>query len=222
MWSRSEEILPKDTRIELEGITRSLATHAPRAESLAKARRAAVAVVLREQSGKFPEPEVLVIERASHASDPWSGQMAFPGGKIDPGDASARHAAERESREELSLSLADDEYAGQLDDVLGINSGVRPGVVLSPFVYVLERDTPMAPNHEVAQVFWVPLNTFYRPEFALSMQHPREPDLHVSGVRVGSGENHVMWGLSYRIIQSMFSLAGVPIRDWRLPGQQQT
>lgn len=217
MWSKSEGDINQDIRIDLESITRPLAAHTPRVESLAEARRAAVAVVLRRRPDNVRGPEVLIIERASHANDPWSGQMAFPGGKIDSEDASERHAAERETREELDLHLAKDEFVGQLDDVLGINAGIRPGVVLSSFVYLLERDAELTPNEEVARVFWVALDTFFRPEFALSMKHPREPELHVSGVRVGSGDNQIMWGLSYRVVHSLLSHAGLSIRDWRLP-----
>jgi 8-oxo-dGTP pyrophosphatase MutT (NUDIX family) len=220
MWSRVEETLPGDIRIDLDSIAGRVAIHQPRAESLRDGRRASVAVVLRSPRGDpTVGPEVLIIERASHDSDPWSGQMAFPGGKIDPDDNSARHAAERETSEELALSLGQDEYLGQLDDVLGINAGIKPGVILSSFVYLLEREPEFSPNEEVAEALWVSLDTFFHPEFALSMPHPRDPGLRVSGVRVGGRQNQVMWGLSLRVINSLFSLAGLPYRDWRvLPG----
>ena len=64
---------------------------------------AAVALVLREVDGDL---EALFIRRAEHDDDPWSGDLAFPGGRLDPGDADAQAAAERESREELSLDLS--------------------------------------------------------------------------------------------------------------------
>ena len=63
---------------------------------------AAVAAVLRERPGEL---ELLFIRRAEHADDPWSGDLAFPGGRIDPEDAGPREAAIRETLEELQLDL---------------------------------------------------------------------------------------------------------------------
>ena len=70
-----------------------LAAHRPAAREAGA--RAAVAVVLRDGAGGGVE--VLLIERAHKAGDPWSGHMAFPGGRQDPTDLSARHTAERET-----------------------------------------------------------------------------------------------------------------------------
>ena len=81
---------------------------------------ASVAVVLREQG---PGAELLFIERAKHEGDPWSGQMAFPGGRVDAGDTSERHTAQRETFEEVGLSLQEAEYLGRLDDQEGRPSG---------------------------------------------------------------------------------------------------
>ena len=60
--------------------------------------RAAVALVLRENAG---DPEILLIRRAERKGDPWSGHMAFPGGREDARDESLLETALRETREEL-------------------------------------------------------------------------------------------------------------------------
>ena len=56
--------------------------------------RAAVALVLTDDANSL---DLLLIERSQRAGDPWSGHMAFPGGRVDDGDATARAAAERET-----------------------------------------------------------------------------------------------------------------------------
>jgi len=50
--------------------------------------------------------EMLFIERARHDDDPWSGNLGFPGGKVEETDDGERQAAERETREEIGLDLA--------------------------------------------------------------------------------------------------------------------
>src|SRR6185369_3871770 len=60
---------------------------------------AAVAMILRQGPGGL---EMLFIERAEHENDPWSGNLAFPGGKVEPGEE-PRQAAERETLEEIGL-----------------------------------------------------------------------------------------------------------------------
>ena len=111
---------------------------------------AAVALVLREVDGDL---EALFIRRAEHDGDPWSGDLAFPGGRLDPGDADAQAAAERESREELSLDLSGARRLGRISDVLGHAESIR----VSAFVYGIEGDPKLVPNYEIAEAFWSPL-----------------------------------------------------------------
>ncbi|MEZ7979225.1 MAG: CoA pyrophosphatase [Myxococcota bacterium] len=111
---------------------------------------AAVALVLREVDGDL---EALFIRRAEHDDDPWSGDLAFPGGRLDPGDADAQAAAERESREELSLDLSGARRLGRISDVLGHAESIR----VSAFVYGIEGDPKLVPNYEIAEAFWSPL-----------------------------------------------------------------
>ena len=93
--------------------------------------QAAVAIILRARNDQI---EVLLIERAHHKDDPWSGQMAFPGGRRDPKDLSARAAAERETQEELGVSLVDAEFLGSIDELQGRHSGRSIDLVISSCV----------------------------------------------------------------------------------------
>ena len=63
-------------------------------------RRAAVAMILRDEGG---EAQILMIKRAARDGDPWSGHMAFPGGRMEKEDQSLRETAIRETFEEVGL-----------------------------------------------------------------------------------------------------------------------
>ena len=69
-------------------------------------RQAAVAVILREHDEQTGQSDLLFIQRANRDGDPWSGQMAFPGGHREPQDPNLMAAAMRETQEEIGLSLA--------------------------------------------------------------------------------------------------------------------
>ena len=76
-----------------------------------RTRQAAVAAVLRPG---LDDTEVLLIRRAERPGDPWSGQMAFPGGHLEDDDPHLAHTAMRETAEEVGLDLADDALIGAL------------------------------------------------------------------------------------------------------------
>ena len=93
---------------------------------------AAVAAVLRDTSSGV---EVLLIRRAEHPGDPWSGHMALPGGRQDPDDPDLLHTAMRETSEELGLVLDPSQVIGPLDDLEAVARGRRVGMVVRPFVF---------------------------------------------------------------------------------------
>jgi len=70
----------------------------------ARGESASVAMIVCDGEG-YGGLQVVVIERARRDGDPWSGQLAFPGGRREAGDRDARHTAERETREELAGDL---------------------------------------------------------------------------------------------------------------------
>src|SRR3989442_10873051 len=80
--------------------------------------------------------EALFIRRAQRADDPWSGQVALPGGRRDAGDADLFATAVRETREETGIDLAGAERLGRLDDLYP-RTPTLPPVVVRPFVFAL-------------------------------------------------------------------------------------
>ena len=75
-------------------------------------KRSAVAMILQLRAGEL---HILMIKRADREGDPWSAQMAFPGGHLDPVDQNLKAAAMRETMEEIDVSLAGAHYLGPVD-----------------------------------------------------------------------------------------------------------
>ena len=115
---------------------------------------AAVAIVFR---AGIDGTELLFIQRASKESDPWSGHMAFPGGRTDATDGDSHFTAERETREEVGLDLSEAPRLGSLTD---LEPGRQRGglVAVRGHAYWLAGERPqLVPNYEVADTVWVPL-----------------------------------------------------------------
>src|SRR5207244_771887 len=83
--------------ISLTTVRRALRDHRPQVVDAPDARPAAVALVLLEGPHGL---EILLIRRAERTDDPWSGQIALPGGRYGPGDLDLEATAVRETREE--------------------------------------------------------------------------------------------------------------------------
>jgi 8-oxo-dGTP pyrophosphatase MutT (NUDIX family) len=193
--------------ITVDQIRRALAARPGAALAAEGVRRAAVAMVLVEgPSGA----EVLFIERARAVGDPWSGHMAFPGGRVDPGDPSGRAAAERETLEEVGLSLASAELLGRLDDKKG-NPRTHPELLISAFVYLARSPGPLAINSEVQEAFWFPLDGLL--DRARHVQYTAHGEFEFPGILVGEPDRHVVWGLTYSFLESFFNVLGSPLPD---------
>jgi 8-oxo-dGTP pyrophosphatase MutT (NUDIX family) len=166
-------------------------------------REAAVAAVLRVDETVAGGVELLFIRRAEFAGDPWSGQIAFPGGRREPGDASLRETAVRETREELALDLAlDGRLLGTLDDLNPRNPAL-PAIVVRPFVFAAAPRAPLMPSHEVAAALWMPVSALLAREASvLSVVRPRGVDMHVPSVVHGG---HVIWGMTERMLRQLLA-----------------
>lgn len=173
---------------------------------------AAVAVVLRE-GGRGAE--VLFIERAMREGDPWSGHMAFPGGRLEGDDDSARTAACRETLEEVGLEIARAEYLGHLCDLTG-RSGSPAPMLVSAHAFHLERDEPLAldPN-EVRSAFWFPLAELHDASRRTTHRIPQLPEHVFPAIVIGEPGRHFVWGLTYRFLDEMFKLVDRPLAPGR-------
>jgi 8-oxo-dGTP pyrophosphatase MutT (NUDIX family) len=184
----------------IEALRAALSGRSPRTLPQPTSRRAAVAIVFRDEG----VPEVLFIQRAEHPHDPWSGQIAFPGGRFEEGDPDLLATAVRETLEETGIPLAAAEYLGPLDEVRA-SGRLRPmDLSIRPYVFLLLKPAEETLSDEVTRLHWIPLDalmddgssgTFVYREGAGGLSFPC---LDVAGVRI--------WGLTYRMFSDLKAL----------------
>ena len=191
--------------ISLKSIESSLNNHTPEILSVADIHRAAVAAVLCEYDDGV---ELLFIERARVDGDPWSGHIAFPGGRKEDVDAGARETAERETLEELGLDLGTGRYLGRLDDMAAHIDPIK----VSGFVYHIDKTDTFMYSHEVHKAFWFPLQGLIDTTRQKIYQVPGEiPTRLVPSIDLLGPGHTVLWGLTYRFVMQLMEMAGVQL-----------
>ena len=192
--------------LHLDQIRRTLSTHRPASREVDDGDvLAAVAIIL---TGEVEDPSLLFIERAERTGDPWSGQMAFPGGRHDPADSSLRMTAVRETQEEVGLDISSSELLGRLDEQGGRRVGAPSGIRVAPFVFFEESPGALVLNHEVQSAMWVAFSLLLDPARRVEYRH-RGIGGPFEGVLVGEPDRHVVWGLTRRMLRSFVELFGL-------------
>jgi 8-oxo-dGTP pyrophosphatase MutT (NUDIX family) len=189
---------------ELAPITRTLADYRARRLRFRRyLKRAAVAVILRD-SGQGAQ--VLLALRAHREGDPWSGDMAFPGGRVDAADeASASRAACRETQEEVGLRITREHGIGRLNDRLTLDHRRRAPMVVSPFVYRLEQRITPVLNHEIAATRWLSLAWLNEPVNRQTMRwRVGRASLPMPCYDCGDGQR--LWGLTLAMLDELCGL----------------
>ncbi len=181
-------------------ISRLLARHRPQILDVSHYTRAAVALVLRSADSGM---ELLFIERAPCAGDPWSGDIGFPGGKMELDDSDPRRTAERETEEEVNLDLAKGSYLGRLSDI----AGAHLPVLVSCFVYGVRETPPLIPSSEIRDLFWIPLADLTAAERHVTARVRFDGEtLERPAIRLPLAGKPVLWGLTYRFVMEFLEL----------------
>ena len=165
---------------------------------------AAVAAIVREGAAKG-SIDMFFIRRADQPGDPWSGHIAFPGGRRDPEDTSLLATAIRETREEVGIDLTEAELLGRLPDLPAFTKRAGKSFVVATFIFAVRGDVAITTNHEVAETFWLPLGDLAtgagKGTFAFDYEGRK---YEVPCFRFGAVEpQHVLWGLTHRMVESM-------------------
>ena len=125
----------------------------------ARIKQAAVTLLLRENLSVI---EILIIKRAEHPRDPWSGHLALPGGRADATDANLIHTAAREMSEEVGIELdVETSFVGLLPQLSPANS-LLPKIEITPLIALAPTEFSLQPNREVAAAFWMPITELQR------------------------------------------------------------
>lgn len=183
-------------------VERALAGYEPRRIAAGEGdRRAAVSLLL---SGRETDLAILFVRRAEIDGDPWSGQMALPGGKMDPVDADLVETARRETWEEVGVRPDRDAFLGRLDDIHPMTRRL-PSVVVSPFVVWITPETPIRTNEaEVQYHVWVPLPALADPAYRSEHMLDRHGDERVFPSILFDGD--AIWGLTHRVVENFLEI----------------
>lgn len=157
---------------------------------------AAVAIILRPSSRGL---EVLLVKRAADPSDPWSGDMALPGGRLHSNDEDLMETVVRETIEETGIDLRNGRFLGTLDVAF---SSLASGLGILPFVALYDQEVYVKLNEELSAFYWVPLEVM--------KQSKGKYYFRQSEVQAFLVEGEVVWGLTYRIINNLLQLLEDP------------
>lgn len=154
---------------------------------------AAVALLL-NQVGR--DQQLLLVKRAINTSDPWSGDMALPGGRRHSQDGDLWETVVRETLEETGIDLRSCHLLGALDIA---ESHIAPRLGILPLV-VLCNETPeiSLKRGELSSYLWVEIERLRRSTGRVMVRDRDVPAYVVDG--------EVVWGLTHRIVESLLRL----------------
>jgi 8-oxo-dGTP diphosphatase len=148
---------------------------------------AAVALLLKPKRNYF---EMLLVQRAKNPSDPWSGQMALPGGKREPKDTSLKDTVMRETKEETGITLDQCRFIGALN---AVRSEPTPDFKILPFVVLLEDEPMLKLNKDELETFiWVPYEEIVQSKGTVEFSFGKVPAYIFADA--------VVWGVTYKIL----------------------
>ena len=201
----------RSPQLTIANIRNALSKNHPRPSIGTNKRPAAVAIIIQKVATTV---QLLFIERTKRKGDPWSGHIAFPGGKVENYDRDVRNTAERETLEEIGINLHQAEYLGRLKDLTGNTLPVQ----VSGFVYYLGTACSFTLSSEIKNAFWIPISALIDPE-----QHTQYC-LHHNGkktffpaINLCNTEQPVLWGITYRFAIQLLSILNLDIPQTTLP-----
>ena len=167
----------------------------PREKLANNAKGAAVLVPIFERGGEL---HVVYIRRADHVAS-HQGQVAFPGGRVDPTDSTLLDTALREAQEEVAIDPLTVYVLGAFPEMSTLTSGI----IVAPFAGVIPATSALRPcPKEVAEIFEVPLGALrdprYRGHHEWGGNRSKFPAILYGG--------QTIWGLTLRITDNLLAI----------------
>lgn len=149
---------------------------------------------------------VLYIRRSEHEDDCHSGQVAFPGGKLEAVDCDAHDAALREAREEIGLDPQHVSILGNLKSYRTISN-----YLVTPVVAEIKWPVPLVlDRREVSRVFSIPVTWLADPEnHQVSWRALNDVDASVQVIHFQRYEGELLWGITAKLTVSLLNLIGL-------------
>jgi len=191
-------------RLDLAALRRRLATRSPLEFAVygddgAGRSGTTAAAVLIPMIAHAPELTVLFTQRTQQLRS-HSGQVSFPGGRVEPGDASAEFTALREAQEEIGLALERVEILGRLPEY-----HTRTGFRVTPVIGLIQPPLELMPDpREVESVFEVPLSFLLDP--ANRQRRTRELQGRSVGFYVFEYQGHMIWGATAGMLVNLHKM----------------
>lgn len=185
-------------------------------------KRSAVAIVIDQATTK--QASLLLIKRADNERDPWSGHMAFPGGRYEPGDKNGLATAKREMQEEVGFDIdqlaadsvacgiIDGQCIARLSDIKTSKRVTPNAMIVSPYIFSVQNKPKLVANHEVADTVWVPLSFFSELENrGVHKMKYQDRKIEMPCYRF---QGNVIWGLTLSMIDEILRVLGADIPQW--------
>lgn len=199
--------------LRIDDIRAALARQPPAADDefgpiQAERNDAAVALIL---TGRNRDLSLCLIRRAEKPGDPWSGHVAFPGGRRASDDTDPCATAERETEEEIGLRLRPEQRLGRPAPLTIRLSGRETRLRLFASVYCVGSSAPaLRRSEEVAAVWWVPLTHLWDARHATHLRLSTESAmLSYPAIRLPTGA--LSWGISLRVLTLFSDVIGRPL-----------
>lgn len=159
--------------------------------------------------------ETLLIKRPIRDSDPWSGHVAFPGGRAE-GNETPAQTAMRECAEEVGFAPEARDLLGYLEPVRAVGKGRVRNLSVVPVVFALrEKPAFVLEPGEVAEALWVPIEPLR--EGLLDAHHPYTHEGVVHHFPAYDIDGRVVWGMTYRILCDFFARLATTTRSREEP-----
>jgi 8-oxo-dGTP pyrophosphatase MutT (NUDIX family) len=153
-------------------------------------------------------PDLLLTERA-HDMRSHPGQVSFPGGSVDPTDASPVAAALREAQEEVGVDPAGVDVLGSLPELWLPPSNFA----VTPVLAWWREESPVGvvDPREVHAVYRVPIEELLDPAHRITVTHPS--GYSSPGFLIGDDKDLILWGFTAGLINRLFDYVGLT-REW--------